>query len=251
MGKTARGSVQHKSNVDLLTPEQRDFLSGILGRTGDMAADTYQEFLSPQDMQQDFQTGIVDPMMQQYQQQMLPAIQQRFADAGAGSSSALNQALAASAQDMTTQMGGHYMNFLQQQQANRLGALSGLSGLAGQRTFEPLIHQRKGILGPLIGAAGQIGAGMMMSSRDVKENIEEYSEGLEELKKLQVKKYDYIDGEKGKIGLIAEEVPEEMQGEIDGVKAVDLYGLVGLLINSVKELSEKVEQLEATDAYTR
>ena len=46
------------------------------------------------------------------------------------------------------------------------------------------------------------------------------------------------------MGVIAEKVPEEIQGEIKGVKAVDLYGLVGLLINAVKELNQKVEHLE-------
>lgn len=67
------------------------------------------------------------------------------------------------------------------------------------------------------------------------------------IKDLEVKIYDYITdvgGAKDKVGVIAEKVPKEIQGEIQGIKAVDLYGLVGLLINSVKELNERIVQLE-------
>jgi hypothetical protein len=214
-----------------------------------MAAQSYQQFLQPYDhaqYQDIFQKSVVDPTMQVYNQQVVPGIQQRFVDANAGSSSALNQALSQSANDLGTMLGGQYLDFYKQQQANTLSALGGLGGLAGQQTFTPLISQKQGILGPLIGAAGTIGAAAM-SSEKVKENVRDYPKGLDIIKDLEVKIYDYIEavgGARDKVGVMAETVPHEIQGEINGVKAVDLYGLMGLLINSVKELHERIVQLE-------
>ena len=166
-----------------------------------------------------FQQSVVNPLMQNYQQQVLPAIQQRFVDANAGSSSALNQALASSANDLVTQLGSFYLPFRQSQQqtqlsaaqglaglaqpqlgyaglqnsiyqnaqGQRMGALSGLNGLAGQRTFSPMIHENQGILGPLIGAAGQAGAAGILaaSSEKVKENVRDYEKGLDVINKLE------------------------------------------------------------------
>ncbi len=251
MGQTLMGGTSQQRNIDLLTPEQRSFLSSILGGLGPQAGAAYSQFLQPQsqeDLQSAFQKGVVDPSLQQYQQQVLPAIQQRFVDAGAGSSSALNQALSSSAQDLQTSLAGQYLPFMQGQQQLQLGALGQLGGLAGQRTFEPVVGQQQGILGPLIQALSQLGAGYFMSSEEVKENIRPYEKGLDAIKDLEVKMYDYIEqlgGQKNRVGLIAEKVPEEFQGSMNGVKAVDVYGLVGLLINGMKELSDKIEQLEA------
>lgn len=250
MGQTFTGGAKHEKNIDMLTPEQKKFLSGVLGNgTGQMAGQAYQQFLQPYDpaqYQDVFQKSVVDPTMQTYNQQVLPGIQQRFVDANAGSSSALNQALGQSANDLGTMLGGQYLDFFKQQQANSLSALGGLGGLAGQQTFTPLISQKEGILGPLIGAAGTVGAAAM-SSEKVKENIRDYHKGLDVIKDLEVKIYDYIQevgGARNKVGVIAEKVPEEIQGDIQGIKAVDLYGLIGLLINSVKELNERIVQLE-------
>ena len=217
---------------------------------GPQAAQSYQQFLQPYDPAQYedvFNKSVVNPAMQQYNQQIIPAIQQRFVDADAGSSSALNQALGKSAADLGNMLGGQYLDFFKQQQANTLSSLSGLGGLSGQQTFSPLISQKQGILGPLIGSAGTIGSGYMMSSEKIKENIRDYSKGLDVIKTLEVKIYDYVKevgGYRDKVGVIAEKVPEEIQGEINGIKSVDLYGLVGLLINAVKELSGKTRQLE-------
>lgn len=223
----------------------------MLGGLGPQAGGAYSQFLQPQsqgDLQSAFQQGVVDPSLQQFTQQVIPGIQQRFVDANASSSSALNQALSSSAENLQTSLGGQYLNFMQGQQGNTLNALGQLGGLTGQRTFEPMVQQQGGILGPLIAALGQLGGGMMLSSEEVKENIREYPKGLEILKELDVKMFDYIEsvgGQKNRVGVIAEEVPEELQGSIHGVKAVDIYGLVGVLINSVKQLSDRLETLEA------
>jgi hypothetical protein len=86
-----------------------------------------------------------------------------------------------------------------------------------------------------------------MSSKDVKENIKDCNKGLKDIENLEVKSYDYKEGfgDKNRIGIIAEDAPEEIRTTIDGVNAVDLYGMISLLVNSVKELSARVKKLEA------
>lgn len=298
MGKSTKGALlgssKHEKNIELLTKDQKRFLSDVLSKgTSAKSKRAYQGYLEDEpkinldkllrpsrktyedlmnqgsDMDA-FKAGVVDPMMQQYQQQVLPGLQQRFVDANAGSSSALNQALASSANDLTTQMSANYIPFMQGQQqtrlqaaqgyaalsnpyvdlykqghANRLAALSGIGGMAGQHTFSPFISQREGILGPLIGAGGMIGAAAM-SSRSIKTNIENYDRGLDVLRDVSVKKYDYKEefgGSKNRVGVIAEDMPKEVTTEINGILAVDLYGLIGLLINSVKELDKKIKKI--------
>ena len=184
--------------------------------------------------------------MQTYEQQVLPAIQQRFIDVGAGSSSALNQALGQSAADLSTMLGTQMGQFYQGQQQNRLQALGGLSGLLGQRSFDPIIQQRQGLLGPLIGAGGMAGAAML-SSREVKENIQNFSKGLQVLRSLVPRMFDYKRPywKKDQVGFIAEEVPNEVNEEVDGLPGIQIMGMIAILVNSVKELAEKVEALES------
>jgi len=234
----------------MLTPQQQQLLSGMLGGLGGQATEALGSFLQPMDkgqMDDIFQKSYVDPAMQTFEQQMLPAIQQRFADANAGSSSALNQALGQSAADLSTQLGSQYGQFFQNQQGMQQNAINQFLPLMTGQTFSPLIQQQQGILGPLVQAGGQIGAAAAMSSKTVKENIKDYKKGLKALKDLDVKQYDYIEdvgGEKDKVGLIAEDVPKELTAEKDGILHVDLYGVMGLMINAIKELNEKIVQLE-------
>jgi len=252
MGKTFTGGSQHVGNLQMQTPEQQQFLSAVLGGIGPQAAQSYQQFLQPYQPEQFeglFQQAFIDPAMLTYEQQVLPAIQQRFENLGAGSSSALNQALAQSATDLSTMLGSQMGQFYQQQQANQLGALGQLGGLTGQRTFDPMIQQRQGLLGPLLGAAGQIGGAYMMSSEHVKENVKSYTHGLDYVKDLEVKQYDYKPGyqphNRDRVGFIAEDVPEELQLKEQDILGVDLYGLLAVAINAIKQLTTRVEELEA------
>ena len=122
------------------------------------------QFLQPYDQEQFqglFQQAFIDPALMTYEQQVLPTIQQKFVDANAGSSSALNQALAQSATDLSTMLGSQMGQFYQNQQSNQLSGVSGLLSALGQRSFEPMVQQRQGILGPMIQAAGSIGAAMV------------------------------------------------------------------------------------------
>lgn len=156
MGQTALGGTQLGPSADLLAPEQRQFLSGILGNAAPQAGEAYSQFLQPQSMgdyQELFQQSYVNPALQALNRQILPSIQQQFVDANAGSSSALNQALAEAATDVTTNLGSQFGRFFQQQQQNKLAALGQLGGLGTARTFEPTTQQTQGWLGPALEAA--------------------------------------------------------------------------------------------------
>jgi hypothetical protein len=234
-----------------MTGEQGEYLSSLLQGLGPEANQALMGLLGgmdPDKMQELFQTSFIDPAMQTYEQQVLPGIQQRFVDANAGSSSALNQALGQSANDLTTMLGSQMGQFAQGQQQNSLQALGLGNQALGQKQFDPIIQQREGILGPLIGAAGQAAAGAA-SSRSVKENIVNFDKGLELVKGMDVKQYDYTgkfaDRPKGRLGLIAEDAPKEVQEDVEGVLGIDVYGLLSIAINAIKELSGKVEALEA------
>lgn len=115
-------------------------------------------------------------------------------------------------------------------------------------------------IGQGIGTAGSLWAmanylpALAASSEKVKENVRPYNKGLDVVKGLEVKQFDYIKdlgGETGCVGVIAETVPEELtknipyNGHPEGVLSVDLYGLIGLLINSVKNLDARVQKMEA------
>lgn len=234
----------------MLTPEQQQLFGQTLTTLGPDFLQGMQGFMQPrseQDMQSVFQKAYVDPAMQAFEQKALPAVQQRFVDVNAGSSSALNQALAQGAADLSTSLGSQYGQLYQNQQQQQLQALGALLPLLTGGTFTPLLQQQQGLAGPLIGAGGGI-LGGIMSSKEVKENIRDYDTGLEELENFEVKIYDYIKdvgGKKDCVGLIAEELPKEVTAMRDGILCVDLYGLVGVVINAVKELNERVKKLEA------
>ncbi len=210
----------------------------------------YGEFLkpySPEQFESFYQKTFIDPAQQILQRQVIPTLKENFLGLDESASSALNRALAQSATDVSTSLGQGMLGQYNQYNANRLAALSGLGGLAGQQTFEPIISQQGGILGPLLGAAGTVGAGFL-SSIEYKENIRPLSCGLESLKKMKAYHYDYkpeISQEKGKIGVMVEDSPQEIIEDVEGMKTVNIYALAGFLVNCVNQLQEKVEALEA------
>lgn len=153
MGQTLLGGTQMGPNAQLLTEQQRNFLSQALGNSAPQAGEAFSQFLQPQNMgdyQELFEQSYVKPAQQQLQRSIIPTIQQSFVDANAGSSSALNQALTEAATDVTTNLGSQFGNFFQQQQQNQLGALGQLGNLAGWKTFEPTTETSQGALGPLL-----------------------------------------------------------------------------------------------------
>jgi hypothetical protein len=232
-----------------MSPEQQQFLNSLITGLGPMATQAYPNLL--QGYSEDlYQTGIVDPSLKQYQNQILPSIQQRFVDANAGSSSALNQALTQSAGDLSNVLAGQKINLQQSMSQQQLGALGQILGLLNNRQFDPIVQgPQSGLLKDLVGAGAQIGsAAIMASSKEVKKNIKDYDKGLDVVRRLAVKQYDYsipVEGNQNdRVGLIAEDVPEEIMTKIEDIKAIDLYGLVSILVNSIKQLDFKIKCLE-------
>jgi len=110
--------------------------------------------MDPSQFQQMFQQSFVDPATQMLQRQIVPGIKEAYLGDEKGSS-ALNQALAQSATDLSTALGSQLMNQYNIGQNRQIGALGNLGQLSGQQTF-PLLQQQ-GLLGPLLGAAGNLG----------------------------------------------------------------------------------------------
>ena len=160
------GSVSH-GQTDLLTPEQRSFLTNILGSQSGPAQQAYGDFLqpySPDQFQDFYQKTFIDPAQQTLQRQVIPGIKENFLGLDESASSALNRALAQSATDVSTTLGQGMLGQYNQQQSNRLSALSGLGGLAGSQTFQPYAHEQKGLLPGLLnvlsgGASSYFGGG--------------------------------------------------------------------------------------------
>lgn len=149
-----------------MTPQQQKFLGNTLGLTQGPANQALLSLLEGYDANQlmDFyQKGLVDPSLRTYEQQILPSIQQRFEDANAGSSSALNQALAQSATSLSSDLSGQLAKLLyqgrQDASRNQLGALGQILSLLGQRNFDPIVQgPQGGLIKDIISAAIQAGA---------------------------------------------------------------------------------------------
>ena len=88
------------------------------------------------------------------------------------------------------------------------------------------------------------------SDINLKENIEVIPNALEKVSELRGVTYDRkdLEGSPRQSGVIAQEVeavlPEVVQTNDEGIKSVAYGNLVGLLIESIKELQDRVEELE-------
>lgn len=249
MGKTLLGGVSQEGSVELLSPEQRNFLSSVLGGQSQQAGQAYGDFLqqyNPEQFQSLYQKSFIEPAQQALQRQIIPGIKENFMGLDESASSALNRALAQSATDVSTSLGQGMLGQYNQMGANRLNALSGLGGMAGAKGFEPLINQQQGLLGPILQGLGTA-AGMYASSMAYKENIRPLTVGLKALKNMQAYQYDYkaeMGGQKHQTGLIAEECPKEVVDNVEGLTVVNVYAMVAVLVNCIKELEAKIEALK-------
>ena len=81
----------------------------------------------------------------------------------------------------------------------------------------------------------------------LKENIEVVSGATEILNQLRGVKFTWKENEKQSVGVIAQEVesvlPELVTPMTDEVKTVNYNGLIGVLIEAVKEQQEQIEEL--------
>ena len=87
------------------------------------------------------------------------------------------------------------------------------------------------------------------SDRRFKTDIQPVTDALTSLRKLNGVKFKWTDTDDKSMGVIAQDVEEvfpELVNEKEEFKSVNYNGLVGALIEAVKELSARVEELENT-----
>lgn len=157
MGKAFFGGSKISGTQSNLTPEQKSYLSDVIGGIGPQVRAGFESFLQPTDIegqQNLFEQSYIKPAQQALERNILPSIQQRFVDVGAGRSSALNQALSQAAADVSTQLGSQFGGYQQQQQQALLQALGLLSGQGLQQTQQPVVSQSQGLLGGVLGGIG-------------------------------------------------------------------------------------------------
>ena len=98
-------------------------------------------------------------------------------------------------------------------------------------------------------------AGSFDTTSDIalKNNIAPVDSSLSKIQKLQAVSFNWKDSEnkKKKLGMIANDVeniiPEVVNTDKDGLKAIDYSGVVSHLIEAVKTLSDKIDRLENKD----
>lgn len=98
------------------------------------------------------------------------------------------------------------------------------------------------------------GTWVSASDRSLKTNIKDISYGLETIKKIQPRSFEYIKTGEPSIGFIAQEmetvVPEIVSDGGMGTKGISYGQLTAVLVKAVQELSDRVEELESDAGIT-
>ena len=98
---------------------------------------------------------------------------------------------------------------------------------------------------------GTLNATIFNSLSDItqKANISVISNGLEIVDGLRGVTFDWVDGSGSSAGLVAQDVekwlPQLVNTGPDGVKNLNYSGIIGVLVEAVKNLSQRVNDLEA------
>lgn len=97
--------------------------------------------------------------------------------------------------------------------------------------------------------AGTITATIVNATSDInlKENIKPLQNSIDALNQINGVSFEWKKDSSKSIGVIAQEIEEilpELVSEVDGNKTVNYNGLIGILIEAVKELSKEVEELK-------
>jgi hypothetical protein len=141
-----------------LSPFQQKFqnqlLSGVSGLTPSMF-DLLEQLLSQdEEATSDYEA----PALRQFQEQIIPSILERFAGAGALSSSGLNQSLAKAGESLSEKLAAQRSGL----QQNALQSLMGLSQVGLQQRSTPYTKQgSQGLIGALAPAAGGLAGGYL------------------------------------------------------------------------------------------
>lgn len=163
------GSKDKIKNRSTLSPDQMNLLNNLISSLtggGGAFGDLFGAF-DPSQAADVFQKGVSDPAMRNFQQRIMPGIQQSFADQGA--SSGLYNSLAGAGRDLQENLSSQLANFIfQSQQQQKGNQLSGLGLGLGTQTMQPYIQQGSsgflpGLLSNFAGGAG-VGIGSLLPS---------------------------------------------------------------------------------------
>lgn len=147
-------------NFARMTPEQQSLLNEVMSSLtggGGQFGDLYGQF-NPEQAANTFQQGVANPALRNFNQRVIPGIQQAFADQGA--SSGLNNSLATAGRDLQEGLDSQLAMFIQQQQnmqnQNRMQGIN--QGLNAQVNTPYLRQGNSGMVPQLLGQFSQ-GAG--------------------------------------------------------------------------------------------
>jgi hypothetical protein len=172
------GKKEKTQQLPTISPEQQNLLKQLLQMINPHQMDIGQQptFQSGQNFLQQLLGGdtseFEDPLMRQFQEQIIPGLAERFSGAGAGaqSSSAFQQALGGAGADLSERLASLRGQLKMQALPQALGYAQapGQRGLQqaqlglGTQSFENLLRPRtQGLLGGLLGGAGSgFGSGL-------------------------------------------------------------------------------------------
>ena len=149
------------------------------------------------------------------------------------------------------------------------GPLSGVTSVTNDATYYPLIVTGTGSVSPYVSVAtsyfnfnpssGTLVVNQMSvvgvstardfnssSDRNLKENIQVIQNPIEKVQSIQGVSFDWKEYKQSSLGVIAQDVEKvlpELVSENDGKKAVNYNGLIGLLIEAVKEQQQQINTL--------
>jgi len=143
----------------------------------------------------------------------------------------------------------------QQQGPGMASLLPGLGSFLGsENSMSNLFGNLGGLAGGIGGLAsgaggllsGGLGALAFLSDKRLKENIRKIDRALEKLGKIEGKTFIFKETKEKSAGLIAQDVESilpEAIGENVGYKYINYSGIIGLIVNAIKELNDKVNQI--------
>jgi len=152
------GGSQFEGFAPKYSPEEEQRLNELINQNLPLLQQVLSgglQGLGTPEAQQQFEAQFLDPAMMNYEQQVIPGLKQQFTDLGASSSSAMNQALAASAGNLMTDL---YGKFAQQQYGGQQNIMQLLLGLLANPQNEAMIRQNQGILPGMVQGMGAAAA---------------------------------------------------------------------------------------------
>jgi len=114
------------------------------------------------------------------------------------------------------------------------GSMTSANVATGVLTFRP--------------STGELKSTIVTSTSDatLKKDVETISNGLDKVTQLRGVTYKWINNDTDGMGLIAQEleevVPEAVSTDSNGTKSINYSSLVGLLVEAVKELNNRIDQ---------